>query len=160
MTDRLPLSACALWAFALATACSPRAPATLPTDFRDFATRYAAAWSSQSPDSLASFYSADGSLSVNAGTPSVGRAAVRETAQGFMTGFPDMIVVMDSVIGHDKHAVFYWTWTGTNTGPGGTGRAVRISGYEEWTLGPDGLIAESKGQYDEAEYQRQVSGKP
>jgi len=31
----------------------------------------------------------------------------------------------------------------------------------EWTIGPDGLIAESKGHFDEAEYQRQLkSGAP
>jgi hypothetical protein len=34
-------------------------------------------------------------------------------------------------------------------------------GYEEWTIGADGLIAESKGHFDEAEYQRQLtSGAP
>jgi hypothetical protein len=69
-----------------------------------------------------------------------------------------MVVALDSVIGEGGRAVFHWTWTGTNTGPGGTGRAVRISGYEEWTLDAHGLIAESKGHYDEAEYRRQVSG--
>ena len=37
------------------------------------------------------------------------------------------------------------------------GRAVRIEGYEVWTFDADGLIAESKGHYDEAEYRRQVS---
>ena len=50
--------------------------------------------------------------------------------------------------------------TGTNTGPGGTGRPVRISGYEEWTFGPDGLVARSLGHFDAAEYQRQVDGTP
>jgi steroid delta-isomerase-like uncharacterized protein len=127
------------------------------TELTDFATRYAAAWSSQQPDRLASFYAEHGSLSVNSGAPSVGRAAVTATAQGFMTAFPDMVVKLDSVRqGDASHATFHWTWTGTNTGPGGTGKAVRISGYEEWTLGADGLIAESKGHYDEAEYQRQL----
>lgn len=48
------------------------------------------------------------------------------------------------------------TLTGTNTGPGGTGKAVRISGYEEWTFGTEGLIAESKGHFDETEYNRQL----
>jgi hypothetical protein len=43
----------------------------------DFATRYAAAWSSQNAASLASFYAENGSLIVNSGTPSVGRAAAR-----------------------------------------------------------------------------------
>ncbi len=127
------------------------------TKLTDFATRYAAAWSSQQPDRLASFYAEHGSLTVNGGAPSVGRAAVTATAQGFMTAFPDMVVKLDSVRqGDASHATFHWTWTGTNTGPGGTGKAVRISGYEEWTLGADGLIAESKGHYDEAEYQRQL----
>lgn len=34
---------------------------------------------------------------------------------------------------------------------------MRISGYEEWTIGTDGLIGESKGHFDEAEYKRQLS---
>ena len=90
-----------------------------------------------------------------------GRAAITATAQGFMTAFPDMVVKMDRVSQEGTHAVFHWTWTGTNTGPGGTGKSVRISGYEQWTLGPDGLITESKGHFDEADYQRQLkSGAP
>jgi uncharacterized protein (TIGR02246 family) len=129
-----------------------------PDTLRKFATRYAAAWSSQDPDSLAALYTADGSLRVNAGAPSVGRAAIRETAHGFMSAFPDMIVRMDSVVQRGPTAIFRWTWTGTNTGPGGTGRAVHISGYEEWTFGADELISQSLGHFDEVEYQRQVSG--
>ena len=127
------------------------------TELTDFGTRYAAAWSSQDPVSLASFYNEKGSLTVNGGAPSIGRTAITETAGEFMTAFPDMVVKMDRVsqdVG--GHAVFRWTWTGTNTGPGGTGKSVRIEGYEEWTFGADGLIAESKGHFDETEYQRQV----
>ena len=122
----------------------------------DFATRYAAAWSSQNPASLAAFYAENGSLTVNGGTPSVGRAAITATARVYMTAFPDMLVKMDKVSQGGSHAVFHWTWTGTNTGPGGTGKSVRIRGHEEWTIGADGLIAESKGHYDDAEYQRQL----
>ena len=39
---------------------------------------------------------------------------------------------------------------------GGTGNRVRISGLEEWTIDDDGLVAESQGHYDEAEYERQL----
>jgi steroid delta-isomerase-like uncharacterized protein len=126
------------------------------TQLTDFATRYAAAWSSQNPARLASLYTENGSLTVNAGAPSVGRAAITATAQGFMTAFPDMVVKLDQVSQEGSHAIFRWIWTGTNTGPGGTGKAVHISGYEEWTVAADGLIAESKGHFDEAEYQRQL----
>lgn len=156
---RPPLSIVKLMAGALLglTACTSGTPSMNQTRLTDFATRYAAAWSGQNPDSLASFYAESGSLTVNAGAPSVGRAAITATARGYMSAFPDMVVKMDSVIQQGSHAIFHWTWTGTNTGPGGTGKVVHLSGYEEWTIGPDGLIAESKGHFDEAEYQRQLS---
>ena len=131
------------------------------TALTDFGTRYAAAWSGRNPDSLASFYNENGSLAVNGGAPSVGRSAITETVRGFMTAFPDMVVRMDDVRQDGGHVIFRWIWTGTNTGPGGTGKSVRITGYEEWTIGADDLIAESKGHFDEAEYQRQLqSGAP
>jgi steroid delta-isomerase-like uncharacterized protein len=126
------------------------------TQLSNFATRYAAAWSSQNPDALASFYADDGVLQVNEGAPSVGRLAIADTARNFMTAFPDMVVRMDRVTHEGGRPVFHWIWTGTNSGPGGTGNAVRMIGYEEWTLSATGLIAESKGHFDEAEYERQL----
>jgi len=33
---------------------------------------------------------------------------------------------------------------------------VHISGFEQWRIGPDGLIAESRGHFDQAEYERQL----
>lgn len=127
-------------------------------ELNDFANRYAAAWSSQNPELLASFYAENGSLTVNGGAPSVGREAIAAKAGGFMEAFPDMEVVMDSVVEQGDHVNFHWTWTGTNTGPGGTGRSVHLSGFEEWSFESNGLIQESLGYYDEAEYERQMSG--
>jgi hypothetical protein len=46
--------------------------------------------------------------------------------------------------------------TGTNSGPGGTGQQVRIGGFEVWTIAEDGRIAKSRGDFDFAEYQRQL----
>ena len=67
-----------------------------------------------------------------------------------------MVVTMDDVT-HDSDGMkFHWTLTGTNTGPGGTGKRVRISGYERWKIDDDGLIAESKGHFESAEYERQI----
>jgi len=122
----------------------------------ELGARYTAAWCSQDAASVAAFFAENGSLKINDGTPAVGRTAITAAAQGFMTAFPDMVVSMDSVAGEGRRAVYRWTLTGTNTGPGGTGRAVRIRGYEEWTLDADGLIAESKGHFDQAEYDRQL----
>ena len=152
---RIPVSV-GVCGLLLLSACHERNAATMRVDLRDLATRYAAAWSSQDPGRLAAFYADSGTLVVNVGAPSVGRAAIRATVQSFMAAFPDMVVRMDSVLDRGDRAEFHWTWTGTNTGPSGTGRAVRIKGYEEWTLDQDGLIRESRGHYDEAEYHRQV----
>jgi hypothetical protein len=121
-----------------------------------FATRYAEAWCSQNPESVAAFFAENGSLSVNDGPPAVGRAAIAEVARGFMRDLPDMIVTMDDVMHASDGPKFHWTLTGTNTGPGGTGKRLRISGYELWKLDPDGLVAESKGHFDSAEYERQL----
>jgi hypothetical protein len=73
-----------------------------------------------------------------------------------MTGYPDMVVVLDGLDRQGDGYRYRWTFTGTNTGPGGTGRKVRISGYEEWTIGADGLIEKSLGHYDAADWDRQL----
>ena len=124
---------------------------------RDFAKKYEAAWSSQDPAQLAALYSPDGVLIVNGGEPAAGRAAVEEKARGFMEAFPDMKVEMIAVQKDGEGARFDWHWTGTNTGPGGTGRPVNLKGFETWTFGSDGLIKLSEGSYDEADYPRQLN---
>jgi len=122
----------------------------------DLARRYTAAWCSQDPASVAEHYAPEGSLTINGGTPSVGRAAITEAARSFMVAFPDMQVLMDDLLVKHGGNEFHWTLVGTNTGPGGTGNRVRFSGFEEWTIGQDGLITESQGYYDQAEYDRQL----
>lgn len=123
---------------------------------RDFAERYTAAWCSNDPSRVAGFFSPNGSLKVNDAVPAVGRNAISEVAQGFMTSFPDMHLLMDDLVIQKNRAVFHWTLNGTNTGPGGTGHRVRISGFEVWRLGADGLISQSKGHFDQASYQHQL----
>ena len=126
-----------------------------PSQLLNFAKRYTSAWCSGDPASVAAFFSPNGSLSVN-GVPAVGRSAITEVARGFMTAFPDMVLTMDDLTMSDERVVFHWTLDGSNTGPGGTGKRVRISGFEEWKFGSDDLIGESQGHFDEGEYQRQL----
>lgn len=130
----------------------PPAPAKL----RDFAERYTAAWCSQNAASVAAFFAPNGSLTVNYGAPAVGRQAITDVAQGFMTVFPDMMVLMDDLLALGNQAVYCWTLKGTNTGPGGTGQRVRIGGFEVWQIGADGLVAESLGHFDSMAYQHQL----
>jgi hypothetical protein len=158
-------------------------------ELRDFARRYTAAWCSGDPARVAEHFSPDGSLTINDGAAAIGRRAITETAQGFMSAFPDLEVSMDGIslqsdggqqTDGGQHsdrgqqsdrsierntdplaltrAEYRWTLTGTNAGPGGSGRRVRVSGFEVWRMGEDGLIAESHGHFDSAAYQRQLEG--
>ena len=122
----------------------------------NFAEEYAEAWSSGDPERVAGFFSEKGSLQINGGEPSVGRYAIAEDARGFMTAFPDLAVSFDRLVATPQGTEFHWTLTGTNTGPGGKGNRVRISGHELWRIGADGLIAESKGHFDADDYKRQI----
>jgi hypothetical protein len=107
---------------------------------------------------VAEFFAEDGSLTINRGAPAIGRAAISAAAEGFMTAFPDLVVLMNALTVSGPSVYYHWTLTGTNSGPGGTGRPVRISGCEEWTFGRDGLIARSAGHFDEAAYRAQLEG--
>ncbi len=127
------------------------------TRLNEFGARYTAAWCSQKAASVAAFFADQGSLKVNDGSPAVGRAAITAVAQGFMTAFPDLVVRMDKISVNGAQITYHWTLTGTNSGPSGTGKSVQISGFEQWRFGPDGLIAESQGHFDAADYQRQLN---
>ena len=138
------------------SACTSGSPEMDIEEMRDFGARYTAAWSSHDAARVASFFSEDGSLKVNDADPAVGREAIAAIAESFVTAFPDFVLEMDSLRMVADAVEYHWTFSGTNTGPSGTGKAVRFSGYEEWTIGQDGLVAESKGHFDEAEYARQL----
>ncbi|MGH9703616.1 MAG: ester cyclase [Candidatus Acidiferrales bacterium] len=129
---------------------------TEPEDLHKLAERYTAAWCSKNPASVAEFFSVNGSLRVNDAEPALGRGAIAEVARGFMAAFPDIKVSMDELVVQPRGAVYRWTLRGTNTGPGGTGKRVCVSGFEEWQFDNDGLIAESLGHFDSDEYERQL----
>lgn len=123
----------------------------------DLAEKYTAAWSSQNPASVAAFFSPNGTLTVNDGPPAVGRDAIAQVARSFMTAFPDLSLSMDSLSVDGDHSIYRWTLEGTSTAPGATGKRVRISGYEEWLIGADGLISRSLGHFDAEDYARQLA---
>ena len=140
-------------------ACTPKNESTNDSRLVEFATRYTAAWCSRSASSVATFYSQSGSLAINDGAPAVGRQAIEAAAQSFMTAYPDLVVKFDRLEPKGDRVLYHWSFVGTNTGPGGTGKQVRITGYEDWKIGPDGLIADSKGHYDARDWDRQVKGR-
>ena len=141
---------------AVVSGCKAEGSSMDVNELNAFATQYAAAWCSQDAASVAGFFAEDGVLKINNGDPSIGREAITAAAQGFMTAFPDMVVEMNDLSQEADRVIYHWTLTGTNNGPDGTDNAVRISGFERWTIGADSLIAESRGSFDEVEYQRQL----
>jgi SnoaL-like domain len=126
------------------------------SNLAEFAARYTAAWCSHNAASVATFYAKAGSLTINGGAPAVGHQAIEAAAQSFITAYPDLVVKFDRLEPKGDRVLYHWTLMGTNTGPGGTGARVRISGYEDWKIGSDGLIADSKGHYDAQDWDRQL----
>jgi predicted ester cyclase len=122
---------------------------------KEFAQRYAEAWCSQDPEKVAAFYAKGGMISINGGTPT----PITDAARGFFLDFPDTVVTFDKLENTPNGTEFHWTFIGTNTGPGGSGAKVQISGFELWKIDNDGLIAESQGHFDAADYERQLKKK-
>ena len=114
------------------------------------ARAYTEAWCSRDPARVAAHYVPGGTIAINGGDA----AGIAEVADAFVAAFPDIEVLMDDLVVRDDGVVeYHWTFTGTSAE---TGKSVRVPGFEEWTIAPDGLIAESRGHYDQAEYDRQL----
>src|ERR1700740_357640 len=74
----------------------------------DFAKRYAEAWCSRNPETVAAFFAENALLTVNGGAPT--RAL--EVARAFMRDFPDMTVTFDKLEPHGDRTAFHWTLIG------------------------------------------------
>jgi uncharacterized protein (TIGR02246 family) len=123
-------------------------------DLRRFAQNYTAAWNSNNPEAVASFFATDGSLKVNGGAAAEGRAAIAAVARGFMTDIPDLDLSFDGLEEQAEGIAYHWTLRGTYAA---TGAPVSISGFELWTLADGPLIVQSFGKFDAEEYSRQIA---
>lgn len=126
----------------------------------EFAQAYTDAWNSGEPSRVAEFYAADGVLIINGGEPSRGMEGVTAAARSFMEAFPDLHLTFDGLEKQGERLNYHWTLRGTNTGPGGTGRRVEISGFESWVFDDEGLVRESLGTFDSEDYERQLQEGP
>lgn len=124
-------------------------------DFAGLARRYAEAWTSRNPDTVAGFYADDGQIVINQGEPHVGNEAIAAMAAGFYTAFPDLVVHCDLPRLAGCQGIFAWTLEGHHAE---TGNYVRIGGWEEWELNADMKVVRSLGWFDATEYDRQVNG--
>ena len=114
------------------------------------ARTYTEAWCSRDPARVAGHYVPGGMIAINGGDA----AGIAEVAEAFIAAFPDIEVFMDDLVLREDGTVEYrWTFTVTSAE---TGQSVRVPGFEEWTVASGGLIAESRGHYDQAEYDRQL----
>ena len=119
------------------------------------ATAYTAAWNSKSGAAVAAHFAQDASIIINRGDPHVGSAALEAMANGFHAEFPDLYLTCDGIRAAGDHMIYLWTLEGHHVD---TGNHCRVSGWEEWDLGPDMLVLHSKGWFDAVDYQRQIDG--
>jgi len=115
----------------------------------ELARTYTEAWCSHDVGRIVDHYVPGGTITFNGGEP----IGIEEVANYFIAAYPDGELVMEDLVFKENHVEYHWIVTGTRAE---TGNRVHIAGFEEWTIGPDGLIAESQRHYDEAEYERQL----
>ena len=121
-----------------------------PKQIEQLARTYTEAWCSRDPERVAAHYVPGGTIAINGGDA----ARIADVAEAFISAFPDIEVFMDDLVLREDGIIEYrWTFTGTSVE---TGKSVRVPGFEEWTIAADGLIAASRGHYDQAEYDRQL----
>ncbi len=123
-------------------------------ELRELADAYTAAWNTGQPEAVAAFFSPDGSIVINGGTPWLGQDGVAQMAQGFFDDIPDLSLVNDGVRSSGGHVIYLWTFTGTHQG---SGKSLRVSGWEEWTIDPAGQITSSRGWFDADDYADQTT---
>ena len=124
----------------------------MPNDrqqIKQLAREYTEAWCSRDPRRVAAHYVTGGTIAINGAEP----APIAGVAESFVAAFPDIEVFMDDLVVVDDVVEYHWTFTGTSSE---TGKFVRIPGFEEWTIGLNGLITESRGHFDQTEYDRQL----
>jgi uncharacterized protein (TIGR02246 family) len=127
--------------------------AILDTAAEELAQAYTAAWNTGRPQAVAAFFAEEGGIVINRGKLWEGRAGVAEMAAGFFADVPDLALTCDGVRLAGTHMVYLWTFTGTHSG---TGRPLRISGWEEWDLDTGMKVVASRGWFDGAEWDRQT----
>lgn len=117
----------------------------------EFCRGYTGAWNSNDPTRVTAHFAPEATIAINGGPPT----PILEVAEAFMADFPDLELRMGDAVTRDDGVVeYHWTLIGDHAG---TGNHVHISGFEEWTIGDDGLVAASLGNFDAAEYERQVA---
>ena len=114
---------------------------------------YTAAWNTGRPEAVAAFFAETGEIVINRGPVWQRRTGVATMAAGFYADVPDLRLVCDGVRLAGSHMLYLWTFTGTHAG---TGRNLRITGWEEWDLGEDLKVTASRGWFDPEDWTRQT----
>jgi uncharacterized protein (TIGR02246 family) len=118
------------------------------------AEAYTAAWNSGSPEAVATFFAPQGQITINRGSPWVGRKGIADMAAGFFADVPDLKLACDDVRCAGTHVAYLWTFTGTHSS---TRNPLRVVGWEEWDLDDELKVVASRGWYDAEDYARQTA---
>ncbi len=115
------------------------------------AAAYTEAWNTGRPEAVAAFFAANGAIIINNGSAWEGRDRVAQMAAGFYADTADLNLTCDGLRTSGDHFVYLWTFIGTHAG---TGKAVKVAGWEEWDINAEGLIKLSRGWLNSEDYAR------
>ncbi|WP_120499450.1 nuclear transport factor 2 family protein [Roseovarius sp. EL26] len=111
------------------------------------------AWCRKSATDVAASYTEDACFIINHGEPMNGHQDIADMVSGFCDEFPDVVLRLDNTFIAGHHAVYVWTFQGTQVN---TGKYVEFQGWEEWELDENLKVKSSKGWFDAEDYERQL----
>jgi len=116
---------------------------------------YVRAWNAADHRGVSSIFAPGAVFIINRGDPCDGRQAIEEMARGFFHDVPDLELTTELLRPAETHVLHAWTFTGHHFE---TRNPLKVGGWEEWELAPDGRVQKSLGWYDADDYARQIAG--
>jgi len=97
------------------------------------------------PSALAADHAPDGTFESPATGLVRGRQAIETVYSSWFTGFPDLLLRWDDAVIDGNRAVFFWTLTGTASGPFygivGSGTQVTATGAADYRFSDEGILS-------------------
>lgn len=115
------------------------------SEIQDRLARHKENFVERDPEALAADHAPAGTFESPAAGMVAGRPAIEAVYRYWITAFPDLLLTWDDAVIDGDRAAFFWTLTGTATGPFygvvGAGGQVRATGAADYRFSEAGIVS-------------------
>jgi steroid delta-isomerase-like uncharacterized protein len=117
-------------------------------------------WNEKDLSQLDQFFSQEFKRRVNNVEIASNKEELTANIQVYLTGFPDLNLLIDDILPYHDQVIMNWTITGTNTGVFGefpaTGKKIKVSGLSHLSFDENGKISYEDIFYNELSLLQQL----